>query len=493
MNKYIKYILLCFFLFLLTGCASENNANISMVSPPNNNKNIILGQWYCEKYDIFDKNIANSDAIYEVLSKNIELYPDNIVFAEKQYTGVSYKLKLVKPDYSLSYEAGITLKDIGIDHNDIQVYSITYKNNLLCEIIYESKEVSYLYYQGILFYLNYVKELDYTLKEDNNNDYSDNYSEDDNNSSQGLLLGLKNTSSNNQNGSNKYRTLWISTTNGTVNDIESRNNILVPRRNGIWEILSDVYKNSDRNIYYEYIFIKALDREVSDEHLNVNTETLSQDKFVKKEINFISDNYISIETKSNEKFSPSPVYSLLPLDNINSEKGISIRDLYDKDVQALYEDAYKKAYASVSETNKSKLSKYIDYSNFTLIRKNGHWVLQGMISPILIGGEPEKYDLNIRPNNILCNYDTLYIPWKLLKSEIPLLVDAFTSPDGSIAVIINNDELLVYKIEDMRLSEESLKRIQLENGEEVIMAEWCENEYVDKWDSAFNKSSSIIN
>lgn len=72
------------------------------------------------------------------------------------------------------------------------------------------------------------------------------------------------------------------------------------------------------------------------------------------------------------------------------------------------------------------------------------------------------------------------------------MIDTYTSPYKSLAVIILKDEMLIYRIVDGSLSDEPLKRIQLEEGETVIMAEWCSSNYIDKWASAFKENSRTI-
>jgi hypothetical protein len=127
-----------------------------------------------------------------------------------------------------------------------------------------------------------------------------------------------------------------------------------------------------------------------------------------------------------------------------------------------------------------------------MIRSNGKWVLQGRISPVLSGGKAFDYSLSIKPNKALINYDTLIIPWKVLKGEIPFIVDAFTSPNGKLAIIVTKNELDIYKIIDGKLDKSPTKIIPLKDGEKVIMSEWCEGDYVDKWSTAFRENSSII-
>ena len=117
-------------------------------------------------------------------------------------------------------------------------------------------------------------------------------------------------------------------------------------------------------------------------------------------------------------------------------------------------------------------------------------MLQGMISG-LNGAESTTYSLGIKANERLTSYDTLYIPWKSLKSELPFMADAYMSPSGRLAIILTKEEILIYLIEDGKISKEPLKNIPLKNEETVIMAEWCEKDYVDKWGSVF-KDDTVI-
>ena len=121
-----------------------------------------------------------------------------------------------------------------------------------------------------------------------------------------------------------------------------------------------------------------------------------------------------------------------------------------------------------------------------MYRNNGKWSLCGKVS--LINPSTDSYDftLNIKLKNNINENDTLVIPWKVLKGEIPLLVDAMTSLDGSMAVIILKNTIEIYKIEDGNLVIDSVRRIQLKEGEKIIMSEWCEGSYVEKWAMPFN-------
>lgn len=96
-----------------------------------------------------------------------------------------------------------------------------------------------------------------------------------------------------------------------------------------------------------------------------------------------------------------------------------VSNIYNNDINKFYKEAYDSVYKELDNKKKEKLSKYIDYSNFTVVRNKGKWMLQGMISG-LNGEESVEYSLGIKANDRLISHDILYIPWKSLKSELPL-------------------------------------------------------------------------
>ena len=46
---------------------------------------------------------------------------------------------------------------------------------------------------------------------------------------------------------------------------------------------------------------------------------------------------------------------------------------------------------------------------------------------------------------------------------------------------------MIYEIKNNTLSEKPIERYDIEKGEKVIMAEWCENVYVDYWGNSFKE------
>ena len=58
----------------------------------------------------------------------------------------------------------------------------------------------------------------------------------------------------------------------------------------------------------------------------------------------------------------------------------------------------------------------------------------------------EEFNIGILPEKRFINYNTMYISWKDLKSELGLFKDAFISPLGKIALIQFDKYISIYKI-----------------------------------------------
>ena len=382
---------------------------------------------------------------------------------------------------------------LGNDIESIDVYSIIYQNKVLAEFFYNTEEESYVYYQGIIFKVKLDKDIDIS-EEQKYTDYEGSVVKDEKGISEGLYITLKKPSTT-EGMPETYRTLWISTKDGSLQDVKERENIIFPRLKGIWYLEPKLYEDKGRKIKYEYFESAPIDIATVEYNNKLVEEikgNIEDGTTLLRNINFIGNDYIATEVVSNNSKYESDYYEVLPIDNMNTSTGISISDLYTtKDSYTDYTDAYNETYSTLDNEIKSSLSQYIDYSNFTLLRDNGKWVIQGRMSSL----KNDKYinfPTRLKPIKKLLNYDTLLISWKLLKGVNPYMIDAYTSPYKSLAVIILKDEMLIYRIVDGSLSDEPLKRIQLEEGETVIMAEWCSSNYIDKWASAFKENSRTI-
>lgn len=476
MKKGLLVTILIVMLLSLVGCSANLNEEVSTTAPENNNL-AIAGKWTFDTYKVLDKNIITDEAINTILNNEFKIYNNSIIVGAKSFSSIDYKLKSVKKDYVISYEANFLIKDLNIKKLNTPVFSIISNKNILGEVIYISKEKSYFYFKGVLFTIHYVGKTD-----ENELDKSNNKEEDEKNevSSEALLLGFRNSNLDNQ-----YRTMWIRIDNGEVKTLRSMDGIIFPRINGLWRINVNDVKDDNRNIYYQYLSANNIEK------TNESDNELKIDKKQKQKIivKYVSSNFIATEVKLIHDDNNSKTdYRVFPIDNIDTNKGIEIGDIYSEITlevyNKMYQDALKSAMRDYNDNN--KYIKDVDYRDFTVFRENGKWNLKGKV-PSIDTGNGYDFDLDIAPSSKLVNYDTLTVPWKIIKGAIPLITDAFTSPDGKLAIIIANNEMQIYMIDDGKLSESPLKSINLLPGEEVIMSEWCNEDNIETWNNVLNK------
>jgi hypothetical protein len=101
----------------------------------------------------------------------------------------------------------------------------------------------------------------------------------------------------------------------------------------------------------------------------------------------------------------------------------------------------------------------------------------------------EYADFNVpieAPENLV-NYDSLFPSWEVIKQKVPSALDAYTSPNKDIVVVITNSKLLVYAIKNNILGGEPLRELQLKNSEVSVMAQWATDDYVRIWSEKVKK------
>lgn len=490
--RILKRFLLIFLILnisLTLGC-SNNTDTTEYIKIPVNKNLIIKGSWKIDNIKILDEEIENKSEILKLNGSLINISEDEIVIFNKIYKEPNYKLKVVNTDYILSYEFNIEVGDLINNNKEIDIISIINSNRILGEFIIINNNEGYLVYSGILLKLS--KSNDKPTNIDNNkNAVEAEIESEEYNSDVGVLLGLKSKRKINSNGEYelpKYRTLWISLKDNKMQPIIEKDNIIFPRINGIWEI--DNNKEFIDGNNFEYFTLKYLDRNYIYEN---NDMLYSIGVDIYKDINFVSNDYISMEMYIGESFNNKfNIYQTIPIDDINTLFGLSIGNLYSKEIQDIYEEKYINILKDEYYYRYKEDDYLIDNTNFTLKRLDGRWRIVGKVTSKYYNDNGKDFTIPISQNKKILNYDTLLISWKDLKSKFPFIEDAYTAPTGKIALIIFDNKLLIYEMKDKAIKGNPLEIINLSEDEEVIMAEWASGTYVDLWSKNF-KDGNILN
>ncbi|MFL7797502.1 hypothetical protein OIM93_11550 [Clostridium chauvoei] len=488
MKKFIYYVGVMILLFTLIGCEKIDGKNIGTTKIPRNNLLSVEGVWRVDLVNIVDETL-NTTENDDMVGTNIKIGNKSVEMRDKVYIKPEYKLKVVDKDYILSYEVGLTVEPFMKNEDKIDIISIVSKNNLVGEFILQDKDKGFLLYKGLVLELSRIKdnieEKDYKKNDEN---HIESIITADYNSDVGVMIGLKVPRKETEDGEytkEEYRTLWISFKDGELQPIIEKRDIIFPRMNGIWTLNSNSINFNGHEV--EYFNVKPIEGKES------TSVSYDKNNNIYKNIKFIGNDYIAIEKYEGNNFKNKfPKYQIVPIDNINSENGIIIEEIYSKDAVEKYKMTYENEINNLSEESKAKLNTNIDYSNFSILRKDGKWKLVGKISPLNGEDNGIDYMIGLNPNKKLLNYDSLITPWKTLKGELPFIRDAYIAPTGRISIIIFEDNLAVYEVENRRLKGSPLINISLNHDEQVIMAEWSRDSYVDSWSKAFSDGVNIM-
>ena len=455
MKRVIAILMLIIFTF--TGCVPMPSGNINVLKSPKNNKLLIKGTWQDDS--------DQEEKIYFDL--------DSAFIKGHKYSKVNYKLKIVKSDYTISYEHDIKVSDYISEDKTTDVYSIFTEDKLICELFLFDEDYAILSYnQEIINIKRVSKDIDKSIESSSKDDNTSNENIDDD--STGVMIALKSENGDSQ----SYRTLWIPYYNKQLGDIYELPDITFPRRDGIYKIQTNV-----SNINNDEFKLITPDKK------NISSSMDSGNLILDRSITFICNDYIGIEERSLD-YDKNEITKLkvLPVINLNSNYGVSIQELYGYYITDEFNNQIYKEYELYSEDDVS-IALNIDYTNFTLYRERGKWNIYSLIDTT----EGEKLaQLQIKPNHKLLTYDTLTIPWKNLKAEFPLMKDAFISPTEDIAIIVLQDSIGIYRIVDSEIDSSPLFNIPIGKNEEVIMAEWSSGVYTRAWEYSF-LSGKLIN
>ena len=482
MKKVIIILLVVLMSFFTIGCNDVTQNKIYKIKAPENNSLSIKGIWQINDYKILDKDIYSLSNKKFSIGDNVEICNEYIFLKNMEYRNISYKLKLVKNDYMLSYEEKYNIGDLNLNKENYEVISIFNNNNLLFEFIKNSDKEGFIFLNGALYNVRLVGNINDFIQSNVKNEEQklENNVVNDYNYPVGVYLGIK--SRDEKNNTEKYKTLYISFKNGELQPIREKSGLIVPRMNGIWNV--DKKVKEQNGYYYEYFEAKPINnKEFKDD--NKVLESIDKNRYLS--INFIGNDYVATEVYEGNNFKGEfNKYEVLPIDNITSTLPIVISDIFSSDANKTFKQTYDNIINSFSNEEKEKYSPYMNYSNFSLKRINGKWTVVGKISPIYgLEGSGYDYILDFKQTKKLVNYDSLLIPWKTLKRELPGIKDAFTSPNKRIALILTEQGLLIDEIQSFKINNAPLDIIEMYNDDQIIMAEWCIGDYVDNWEKPF--------
>ncbi|MDF3000839.1 MAG: hypothetical protein K0Q48_958 [Bacillota bacterium] len=502
------------FLMTLAGCADPPGASAGKIIPPPNQSSPLGGKW-----EIMQELGTSGYAIettQQWTGGTVQFAEDGVEIGGHVWDRLTYKIKRVNAaDYLMTKYIPFT--DVSISESqEVDVITVYAASKYLGEFmkLSDEKMISFVQNKGLLL-KKLSEEADSFLGFPDRNAH-DLY-QDSIQGTSGILLGIKIPYGSGY----RYRTLWISTDYNDVHPVLASDQLFFPRTSGFWELqvqsVTEEGKTGNvlaaRNVTAKTLETHPNQSGGEEEENETSQVSIPEGKDAAQNsgkdapkdipkaadtdaakdaeteyepaarvINYIGNNYIAIEKQTKE----GNRLQILPVDKLSMTTEIKIHDLMGHKGLSAYLSARERAVSELRKDGFSALEEAELGQNFGLVRKYGHWFLVGRIN-YETGGtfEHSDFDLKIIPPSNLIYYDTLVLSWHNIKDRVPDALDAFASPNRDVALVKTKNKIIVYQVVSEQLAETPLAEIDLQEGTNVIMAEWATGSYVDNWEKSF--------
>lgn len=503
MNRNILLFLVISFILIFTGCTVVEGEVKDRIIAPENSNIPISGKWeathiYDEEFIPIDDATTFEERSMEVLNLEAFFHSEGVAIGEKFAEEPSFRIKNVAAYNYLSSNYRITPDDMDIENERIEVITVLNEDTYLLDFVRLDDEMILVKYDELFYiferateeasedeverYIQVQKDVMRTLGTDEEQDLRT-----------GFLLGLKVPDYDNRsdNVDWTYKTIWINTDNGDVVDIYELDKLLLPRKNGFWEVEKE--RTYREEVVKDSLSVSPLFRVDESNDANKNTASIDAlvDNLNKNEINselknilFVGNDYISVENidlEDNQK-QTLEIYSV---DYIREETPIKLSDLIGEEGRELFIEG--------ARTEMSLDDNIVpNEENIGLFRKDGHWSLRGRINYFQSGEELYR-DFNVRaiPPEGMVSFDEQVIPYNMVNLVAPGLVDHFSSPNEEFIVALTSTHLTIYPIENGELINTRIARFRIPEDSSVIMTEWARGRYTETWEQEVIENGGV--
>lgn len=490
MRKLYKLILLLTIILTLTACTGIiekvkfEGVTDDIIKPSNRNL-MIKGTWKL-KDKVVPENIEND--ILEKYSDTEWYYlTDEIVKFESRYTE--------KPNFKTRYlNFSEFIKDLSKETKETEkyikgegtVFTVTDGQYFYQDIfVINDNEIAFVY-DGILFVFEKVssdvsKEIITNVKELIIEKNSDDDTVVDKKNDIALLLGIK-TPRKDKNGNSyyTYRTVLFRRNNKHKPLIYSIKNLLIPRATGFWMVGQEhiIDDRGTRDVLFSYSL--AVGNKESSRYLLGEKNNNS--------IIYLGKDHVALEIY--DYISSERTYGIYDLNRLSDNTRLSILDIAGElGVQTFKDETAKILSASTIEED---LVDDLDITNIGIKRTNDRWNFVSNINMRVNNNlQTREFRISLIPTIDLIDQDSLSVPWDAIRTKLPGAIDAYTSPDKSVLVVQNNNELLAFDLNDGIISNESLLSAKINENDRIVMAQWIMGEQASVWEETV-KNQEII-
>ncbi|KXB67591.1 hypothetical protein HMPREF3181_00191 [Parvimonas sp. KA00067] len=417
--------------FVLRGNFFKYTDINSMISEPKSDSLLISGTWKLESVTTISdgsESTSEDDKLY--VSKNF------VSFEKISTNNPKFKFRRLNFKNYLLYNGVITDK-IKIDSDEVTVVSIRDEKNFYKEfIVIDENKISTIYNKKYYVF----ERVSFDVEE---NLIGDSSMEDVSKKKDiSFLIGLKSVGT----GNVDYETLLIRKNGEKKITINKVSGLFINNKNKFF-----IANSVGDKIY------------ISDDYVNNSEKKILDIK--NATINFLSENYISVESFNTDMSKKN--YSIYNINSLSDENKISIKDIAgDRGEQAYFNKIRKLGYSSENITS-------FDMRNFGVKRNNFSWVFKGILNNYSHNNFiSSEINLDLIPKvNIFLNKSSKISKIKV-KEKTQNVLDYFISPDESMIVILTADDISVYEIKNQKIETLPISTISLNSRREVVNFQW---------------------
>lgn len=438
------FFLVILLVFVFKGSFFRYNDINSMIVEPEASDFLITGTWKIKSINSLD------DKDIKKINKNDKLYitKNEFSFFDIAKKNLKFKFRYVNFKNYLISKAIVTDK-IKIDKEDVVIVSVFDSLNFYQEfIVIDDSTVAMIKDKN--YYVFEKEKDDVDIKINTNIEEKKDLSKNETS----FILGLKSR----RNKSVNYETILIRKNKEkiTFNKIDG---LFFNSNNKIFLVNS----NTNNSIYLTEDYISLTNRKV-----------LHKDNPI---INFLSENYISFETRETENSKKN--YEIHSIKNFKENSKLSIHDISGTNGEnAFFETIKKLGYSNENITNS-------DMYNFGVKRENGKWIFKSIFNNTdSFKKTSTELELDIIPKVDIFENTNNKIQKSIIKTKHPNYIDYFTSPNEDFVVVLTPGEIICYAIKDARLQAIPISSINLLEKKEVVSFKW---EKFEKSDFIYNE------
>ncbi len=293
-----------------------------------------------------------------------------------------------------------------------------------------------------------------------------------------------------------YRTFWLRASEGNIELVAERTNLLVPREDGFWRI--DVKHSVYNDFSEDFIWINpapdpdAIPNPFLAEQEGINAFDVSLlvaeqgietalgeycSGHAYRDILFVGENYMSVGYVRSETcggFIGTSTDSALQMFSLEDLKSVNISSLIEAQEGSVF---FRTAKEYQEQHNPKNEQEWGDFSG-GLVRHQGSWLVKGHF-PIKKDNYTH-FDVPVTPSKLVEN-DESYPSWEAIKQHVPEAIDVFSSPAKDWLVILTKDRLLGFTVSEETIAPQPALQLYLKHPVAAVMVRWAEGLRVMNW------------